>query len=155
MKTLLRQHKLVIFLSLFLISSLFSSLSAQKDSIKWGIEQEYLKRGIVANIEILKTDSNNIYFYGYAYKVFKSSFFIVKHEKKTGLNSICDIQLKTKEYELNLINHVYADNTLHIFSTYYNKKLDKLFVFHETYNIEKLQSNNDISKLTEIDYKAL
>jgi len=155
MKTLLKHHKLAVFLALFLISSLFSSLFAQKDSIKWGIEQDYLIKGFIGNIEILKTDSNNIYFYCSAEKATSWSYFIVKHEKKTGLNSICEIQLKTKEYKLNLLRRIYSDNTLHIFSTYYNKKLDKLFVFHETYNTEMMQSNNDIGKLTEIDYKAL
>lgn len=155
MKTLFKHRKLTLFLSLYLIINLFSTLSAQKDSIKWGIEQEYLKRGIITHISILKTDSNSIYFYCSAYKMLSTNYFIVKHEKKTGLNSICDIQFKQKEYTLNFINHVYADGTLHIFSTFYNKKLDKLFVFHETYNIEKQQSNNDINKVTEIDYTAL
>ncbi|WP_243349746.1 hypothetical protein [Parabacteroides sp. FAFU027] len=156
MRQTFKLRKLSILLSLFLTAGFFVNAYAQKDSIKWGIEQQYHKRGLLFNVEIFKTDSNYIYYYGHGMKVnFDETNFIVKHNKNTGKNELCDIQLKRKEYQLNIVGHYFINDTLHIFSSYYNNKLNKSFLFHETYNLDKLQSNDDINKITEIDYKAL
>ncbi|MDP4271370.1 MAG: hypothetical protein Q8909_14805, partial [Bacteroidota bacterium] len=65
----MRQTFKSILLSLFLTVSFFVNAYAQKDSIKWGIEQQYHKRGLLFNVEIFKTDSNYIYYYGHGMKV--------------------------------------------------------------------------------------
>ncbi|MDD4991324.1 MAG: hypothetical protein PHR83_03735 [Paludibacter sp.] len=163
MKLFLTQKKTIVLSLVFAFASLTSSYS-QSNAIAWEADQAPFKTGYIAGMQVIKSDSNNVFFYcntdinreedRVGNLVQKSNHFIVKHDKRTAVNTSVEINLKVNEFKLTMLNYFYIDNAFHVFTYYQNRKQKKLYVFHETFNVDKLESNNDINKVAEIDLKV-
>lgn len=154
MKKQIKEFRILVLLVVFLVAG-SASMFAQTDLIKWGVEQEYTKKGLMYDMKIIAVDSSNIYFYADYLKVLSYKGYLVKHEKSTGLNTLVELKSEVNEYTLEPLLRKYYGNQYHEFSSYYNKKTSKVFIFHQTYNLAKLEPNNDIKKVAEVDFNEL
>lgn len=151
MKTLFSKSLSVLFSILISIS--FYSFS-QESSIKWETEKNQFNNGFLKQVQVLKADSNFSYFYTEGKEFMRRKYSIVKHDKKTGINKSLDLNFKIKEYNLSMVNYCYVDNTFHYFTCSENKKENKLYLFHQTIDLDKLEPNDDVSKIEEFDLKS-
>lgn len=146
------------------LGSIFIKMNAQQNSINWSMPQEPMKAAQVNDLKLMKSDDQFIYFYCYTnYPLlareindFRSDlqhpiFFLIRHDKSTGKNQNFTIDLKDKNKKMKLLSYSYGNNKFHLFTYFHNKQDKKIYIFHESYDIDKQCSNNDVNKITEID----
>lgn len=153
-------------IGVFLLSLLSSVLALQAqynvDSIKWGIQQEYFKKGFVVDMKIIKSDNKSVYYYcntnmdgvfcDYDPSIIDlSNHYIVKHDISSGANRIYEIKQDVKEYKLNFMKHLYINGSVQVIFSYFNKRDGIYYLFKESIDIDKMESNNDIKKVAEIN----
>lgn len=161
MKSFSKINKCLLLVAFICYNSFSFNSFSQESMINWGQAQEPFKTGLLSDVKIVKTDGNYIYYYcltqsnaGIAFiSIQNPNSFIVKYDKKTGSTSMLKLNFKVKEYNLKLLNYYNVDSTFHVFTYFHNKKQKKIYLFHETLNLENLVSNNDIAKISEIDLK--
>lgn len=140
-----------LLVTIAILFTSFTSLFAASpiDSIKWGIEQPYHKRGYQLEMHIFKSDDKYIYYWINATKNLNDNYFIVKHEIATGINTYCDFKKKIEKFDLDPEHIEYYNDSLHVFSYYEDSKKPMTYLIHETYNIEKMQPDNNTKILAE------
>jgi len=142
----------------FLLINVLAVSNAQSNTpafdISWDKNQEPFKDGYINNMKILKADKEFIYYYLNTYKVtFGASYyhFLVKYDRQTSEYKWLDITPKADKNKLSYLTYDTINNGFHFFSYFHNKAQKKLYIFDETFDYEKLSSNNDIKKISEID----
>lgn len=137
---------------------MFSQQNNYESDIKWGKKQAYISTGIYDDVDILKTDSNFIYYYcktklGDDFTAYtKIHNYLVKHNCRTNENEMLEFESNAKVNKYDIVKYYCDKNTVHIFKSFDNKKDKKIYVFHETYDLDKFVLNDDIAKISEFDY---
>jgi hypothetical protein len=152
----LRTTFILLFISVSVV--LFSQQKNNESAIKWGERQASISFGLYDDVDILKADSNFIYYYcktkiGDDFTINnKLRYYLIKHNCKTNENVLLEIESNAKVDKYELLKYYFDKNTVHIFKSFNNKKDKKIFVFYETYDLEKFVLNDDITKISELDY---
>lgn len=144
----------------FLILSV-NGLSAQtgitSPQISWSNLQK-AKAVVYEDVEMLKSDSNAIYFFNKLKNAepmlgIPTIYEMVgKYNMHTDSVSYVTLNLKSNDANRVRLNVMMCNDKLHIFSYFNNKSQNAVYIFDETIDMQSFIINDDIHKIGEIKY---
>lgn len=155
-------YSLVVFIVLTLN---ISYLSSQEVGIQWYNSQSENPKGFNNDFKILKANNNEIIylcqpgldfpFVPVSLPIEKPRYYIVNHNLKNGSNKTCELLFEHGDNKLRKLNVIQLHDDVAVFSYYLDSKTKLLHLFCETYDLEVVQSNNDLKEISEIDLSIL
>jgi hypothetical protein len=143
----------ILLINIFAISN--AQLSTPNFEISWDKDQKPFNEANINSMKILKADSDYIYYYLNTFKLLmigtKNYHYLVKYDRKTSDYKWLDVTPKDEKNKLSYLTYDTINNAFHFFSYFHNRAQKKLYVFDESFDYEKLSSNNDVKKIAEID----
>jgi hypothetical protein len=139
------------------------ALAAESD-VNWLSADKPVKSGFVFNLEVIKADSNFVYFkmndHYFDHNTMASWRDISlkldefhRYNLKSGEDSIISLVLGSREKSRDFLTLIVVDGKIHIISVFKNASLRKFYLFDETINMNSFKLNNDMRKLSEIGYE--
>lgn len=77
---------------------------------------------------------------------------IVKYDIKNDTVQMSPIKLRTDNIKRVRLYVCVTNDTIHVISYFNNRSHNSVYIFDETYNTNTLESNNDVHKISEIEY---
>lgn len=134
-------------------------LVAQGAGIDWYKSKSSLGKDYFNALKVLDANKDFIWYVRgtgrtpthIAANVYGNRLTLAKFDITKDTTYTCDLNFKINEYNLDFLYAVQQKGVLNVFSTFWNRKDDKLYLFKESYDLNTLRSNNDIMKVLEID----
>lgn len=136
-----------------------NALVAQDAGINWYKSKSSLGKDYFNALKVL--DANKAYIWyvrgtgrtptHIAANVYGNKLTLAKFDIAKDTTYTCELNFKVNEFSLEFLKAVQQNGVLNVFSTFWNRKDDKLYLFKESYDLNTLSSNNDIMKVLEID----
>ena len=99
------------------------------------------------------TEDYIYYFQGFGeMKAVGTSEGLIKYDRKNGVINTSPIKLQTNKITRVRLYVCVNDDSIHVISYFNNRLQNSVYIFDETYNINTLESNNDVHKISEIEY---
>ena len=139
----------------FLVTSLtvFSQVRTNKASIQWGDEQKESKKSTMGSL--IAHDESGIYVTKYKSKMVGWPIISLEHfDKKLNKTKSVLLELGSKRDKRNLEHIIHLNNKIFLFSSSSDNETKKNSLFVETINKRTLLSNNDIEKISEINFSG-
>lgn len=142
----------ILFLTLSMLSS-FGQNTSNKVNILWGEKQKESKRSTLS--DIIGHDETGIYAIQQKrkglYGLYTETSLEHYNNKMNRTKSVrLDLRAQNKEKDFEFMVH--QNDEIYVFSSFKNQKLKQKFLFIQSINKETLQANNDLKKITEVDY---
>lgn len=151
----------ILFISLVLICKGFSQKTTFEKSILWGEKQLPVLTGHYVDIDIFKSENNITYYFstnslGDETTVYTKQYnYITRHNENTNQNSVIEIESNYFDNRFKLLYKYFENNSFHVYKSFVNKMHKKIYIFHETYDIQSFKLNDDIKMVSEVDFSKL
>ncbi len=143
---------LIIILSNFFLSA-FGQMKSDKVTIQQGPEYKDMRKARLA--DIVAYDETGFYTLKFVNKGlygFNSEVYIEHFDNDLKLTKSVKLDLSVKRDERHYQGMVYINNDLYFFTSYQDRKQKKLSMYVQTIDKQTLIPNNDMLKISEIDY---
>lgn len=149
-----------LFIACLLTISSVQAQSTQSYSINW---TQRLKVPAAQDLNILKLDSNSLYFASsdvmdenlYSGYILMNKAHVYRYDRKSGLSIDREIILKNGDSRRAFEKVMMVGNTIHVFSSFINTEQKKYYIFDETLGLDSLEQKKDVRKIAELDYGIL
>lgn len=147
-KIMTKQHLSFFLLFIVMGSSLFSQTKSKKVDISWGEEQKTSKK-LTLN-DLIGFDESGIY----ALKTKGSKYYLEHYNNKLNISNTVELDLEREKQENTFEFILQWNNRLLLFSSYPDKSTKKNHLYVQSIDKQSLSLNNDIKKISEIDFEG-
>ena len=145
--------KITLFFAVCILctTSILSQIKSDKADIEWGPEQKESKKSTMG--DLIAHDASGIYVTKYKSKLVGWPIISLEHFDKS-LNKTKSVILKlgSKRDKRKLEHIIHLNNKIYLFSSYADNEAKKNYLYVETINKKSLLSNNDLNKISEINF---
>ncbi len=146
---MIRYYLFPILASLFIsFNTLSQTKKADNISVEWG-EENPAKAGRLP-LKIVGEDGSSTFLLKRRAKMGKYIYILERYDQKLHRTHSQDIDLETNGKKLAFEECIYLNNKIYFFSSFYNQKSKKMFLFSQSINPTNLTLNNDLAPLIEI-----
>jgi len=122
------------------------------DDLKWSNNIKSYPVFIQSSI-IHVTDDYIYYFQGFGeIKAVGANEGFIKYDRKNGTVITSPIKLRTDKIARVRLFVCVNNDSIHVISYFNNRLQNAVYIFDETFNLNTLESNNDVHKISEIEY---
>lgn len=145
----------LLILSNLIALGAISQTKSKKVDIIWGNEYKQSKKSTLS--DVVGYDDTGIYalkFKAGGVYGLNSKYTLEHYDNEMNLSKSYELILEEGKKNRDLEFISILDNNLYLFSSFRNQKLKKKFLFVQTVDNNTLKPNNDLKKISEIDYKG-